>query len=170
MYRGHVDLFSDPLYQILQLYKDYIDPEFTWSNFTVEEQAKVIVAPRSNNLLDTARVRKGRGGRGRASRAHPRTAPGRILAFSLAPPVLRPVLPLSYPPLWGRPYPTRHHRSRASSRSCYPSASRSSSTCLSPTPKRCAAASRPTAVGQHPRGRPSTHPVLCGSQGRAPLA
>jgi 3,5-epimerase/4-reductase len=32
--------------EILQMYKDYIDPEFTWSNFTVEEQAKVIVAPR----------------------------------------------------------------------------------------------------------------------------
>jgi hypothetical protein len=45
------------LLQILQLYKDYIHPEFTWSNFTVEEQAKVIVAPRSNNLLDTERVR-----------------------------------------------------------------------------------------------------------------
>jgi len=42
--------------QILQLYKDYIDPEFTWANFTIEEQAKVIVAPRSNNLLDTERV------------------------------------------------------------------------------------------------------------------
>jgi hypothetical protein len=42
--------------QILELYKEYIDPEFTWANFTVEEQAKVIVAPRSNNLLDTARV------------------------------------------------------------------------------------------------------------------
>lgn len=43
--------------EILQMYKDYIDPDFTWSNFTVEEQAKVIVAPRSNNLLDTKRVR-----------------------------------------------------------------------------------------------------------------
>lgn len=43
--------------EILQLYKEYIDPEFTWKNFTVEEQAKVIVAPRSNNLLDTTRVR-----------------------------------------------------------------------------------------------------------------
>lgn len=32
--------------EILQMYKDYIDPEFTWSNFSVEEQAKVIVAPR----------------------------------------------------------------------------------------------------------------------------
>ncbi|GAB4816208.1 hypothetical protein N2152v2_003254 [Parachlorella kessleri] len=42
--------------EILQLYKDYIDPEFSWSNFTVEEQAKVIVAPRSNNLLDTERI------------------------------------------------------------------------------------------------------------------
>ena len=43
--------------EVLQMYKDYIDPDFTWSNFTVEEQAKVIVAPRSNNLLDTKRVR-----------------------------------------------------------------------------------------------------------------
>uniref|UniRef100_A0A061R6T4 UDP-glucose 4,6-dehydratase n=1 Tax=Tetraselmis sp. GSL018 TaxID=582737 RepID=A0A061R6T4_9CHLO len=42
--------------EILQLYKEYIDPEFSWENFTVEEQAKVIVAPRSNNLLDTARI------------------------------------------------------------------------------------------------------------------
>jgi len=43
--------------EILQLYKEYIDPEFSWENFTVEEQAKVIVAPRSNNLLDTERIR-----------------------------------------------------------------------------------------------------------------
>mmetsp|Transcript_10939 Transcript_10939/g.28068 ORF Transcript_10939/g.28068 Transcript_10939/m.28068 type:complete len:319 (-) Transcript_10939:304-1260(-) len=42
--------------EILQLYKEYIDPDFTWENFTLEEQAKVIVAPRSNNLLDTARM------------------------------------------------------------------------------------------------------------------
>jgi len=42
--------------EVLQLYKDYVDPDFTWSNFTVEEQAKVIVAPRSNNLLDTTRL------------------------------------------------------------------------------------------------------------------
>eukprot|EP01025_Chloroclados_australasicus_P004563 TRINITY_DN1115_c0_g1_i2.p1 TRINITY_DN1115_c0_g1~~TRINITY_DN1115_c0_g1_i2.p1 ORF type:complete len:352 (-),score=29.13 TRINITY_DN1115_c0_g1_i2:284-1339(-) len=44
--------------EILQLYKDYIDPEFTWANFTIEEQAKVIKAPRSNNLLDTGRIQK----------------------------------------------------------------------------------------------------------------
>ena len=42
--------------EILQMYKDYIDPDFKWSNFSVEEQAKVIVAARSNNLLDTERV------------------------------------------------------------------------------------------------------------------
>ena len=43
--------------EIMELYKQYIDPEFKWQNFTIEEQAKVIVAPRSNNLLDTKRVR-----------------------------------------------------------------------------------------------------------------
>ena len=42
--------------EIMELYKSYVDPELTWKNFTIEEQAKVIVAPRSNNLLDTARV------------------------------------------------------------------------------------------------------------------
>lgn len=42
--------------EILELYKQYIDEDFTWENFTVEEQAKVIVAPRSNNLLDTKRI------------------------------------------------------------------------------------------------------------------
>ncbi len=46
-----------PFAQILELYKEYIDPEFSWSNFSIEEQAKVIVAPRSNNLMDTERVR-----------------------------------------------------------------------------------------------------------------
>lgn len=43
--------------EILELYKEYIDPDFTWENFDIEEQAKVIVAPRSNNLLDTDRMK-----------------------------------------------------------------------------------------------------------------
>lgn len=43
--------------EMLELYKEYIDPQLTYQNFSVEEQAKVIVAPRSNNLLDTKRVR-----------------------------------------------------------------------------------------------------------------
>lgn len=38
--------------QCLALYKQYVDPEYSWSNFTVDEQAKVIVAARSNNTLD----------------------------------------------------------------------------------------------------------------------
>ena len=42
--------------EILELYKSYIDHDFSWKNFSLEEQAKVIIAPRSNNLLDTARV------------------------------------------------------------------------------------------------------------------
>ena len=42
--------------EIMELYKSYVDPTLTWKNFTVEEQAKVIVAPRSNNLMDTARI------------------------------------------------------------------------------------------------------------------
>lgn len=42
--------------EILEMYKEYIDPDFSWSNFSIEEQAKVIVAPRSNNLLDTKRI------------------------------------------------------------------------------------------------------------------
>lgn len=27
--------------EILEMYKEYIDPEFSWSNFSLEEQAKV---------------------------------------------------------------------------------------------------------------------------------
>jgi 3,5-epimerase/4-reductase len=42
--------------QVLDLYKKYIDPTYTFQNFTVEEQAKVIKAPRSNNELDTTKL------------------------------------------------------------------------------------------------------------------
>ncbi|KAF9614782.1 hypothetical protein IFM89_020636 [Coptis chinensis] len=44
--------------EILEMYKAYIDPNFTWKNFTLEEQAKVIVAPRSNNELDSTKLKK----------------------------------------------------------------------------------------------------------------
>ncbi|XP_044477600.1 bifunctional dTDP-4-dehydrorhamnose 3,5-epimerase/dTDP-4-dehydrorhamnose reductase [Mangifera indica] len=44
--------------EILEMYRDYIDPKFTWKNFTLEEQAKVIVAPRSNNELDANKLKK----------------------------------------------------------------------------------------------------------------
>jgi UDP-glucose 4,6-dehydratase len=44
--------------EILEMYKQYIDPSFKWTNFTLEEQAKVIVAPRSNNEMDATKLKK----------------------------------------------------------------------------------------------------------------
>ncbi|KAJ8513665.1 hypothetical protein OPV22_004099 [Ensete ventricosum] len=44
--------------QILEIYRDYIDPKFTWKNFNLEEQAKMIAAPRSNNELDAAKLKE----------------------------------------------------------------------------------------------------------------
>jgi 3,5-epimerase/4-reductase len=42
--------------EVLDLYKKYIDPTYTYKNFTVDEQAKVIKAGRSNNELDTSKL------------------------------------------------------------------------------------------------------------------
>lgn len=42
--------------EVLDLYTKYIDPTYTYKNFTLEEQAKVIVAGRSNNELDTTKL------------------------------------------------------------------------------------------------------------------
>jgi 3,5-epimerase/4-reductase len=39
--------------EILELYKELIDPTFTWKNFTMEEQNKILSSKRSNNYLDT---------------------------------------------------------------------------------------------------------------------
>lgn len=44
--------------EILEMYKAYIDPDFKWVNFTLEEQAKVIVAPRSNNEMDASKLKR----------------------------------------------------------------------------------------------------------------
>ncbi|CAA0816357.1 Trifunctional UDP-glucose 4-6-dehydratase/UDP-4-keto-6-deoxy-D-glucose 3-5-epimerase/UDP-4-keto-L-rhamnose-reductase RHM1 [Striga hermonthica] len=44
--------------EILEMYKKYIEPDFKWTNFTLEEQAKVIVAPRSNNEMDASKLKK----------------------------------------------------------------------------------------------------------------
>ncbi|XP_024986874.1 trifunctional UDP-glucose 4,6-dehydratase/UDP-4-keto-6-deoxy-D-glucose 3,5-epimerase/UDP-4-keto-L-rhamnose-reductase RHM2-like [Cynara cardunculus var. scolymus] len=44
--------------EILELYKQYIDPNFKWENFDLQEQAKVILAPRSNNELDVSKLKK----------------------------------------------------------------------------------------------------------------
>jgi UDP-glucose 4,6-dehydratase len=43
--------------EVLELYRDYLHPEFTWENFTEEEQAEVIKAPRSNNTMCDKKIR-----------------------------------------------------------------------------------------------------------------
>lgn len=42
--------------QILEMYRDSVDNEFKWENFTLEEQSKVLLSGRSNNCLDTAKL------------------------------------------------------------------------------------------------------------------
>jgi len=42
--------------EILEMYRDIVDPLFTWKNFSVEEQRKVLAADRSNNYLETTRL------------------------------------------------------------------------------------------------------------------
>jgi nucleoside-diphosphate-sugar epimerase len=39
--------------EILEMYRDTVDPDFTWKNFTVDEQRAILAAGRSNNCLDT---------------------------------------------------------------------------------------------------------------------
>jgi 3,5-epimerase/4-reductase len=41
---------------ILEMYREIVDPSFTWQNFTQEEQRKILAADRSNNFLDTTRL------------------------------------------------------------------------------------------------------------------
>lgn len=42
--------------EILEMYKELVDPDFTWKNFTEEEQRKILASGRSNNHLDTLRL------------------------------------------------------------------------------------------------------------------
>lgn len=44
--------------EILDLYKKYIDPKFVYTNFTIEEQNKILKSKRSNNELDTSKLLK----------------------------------------------------------------------------------------------------------------
>jgi len=43
--------------EVLQLYKEYYDRDFEWENFSLDDQAKVLAAPRSNNELDARKLR-----------------------------------------------------------------------------------------------------------------
>ena len=42
--------------EILEMYKEIVDPNFTWKNFTKEEQSLILDSDRSNNYLDTSRL------------------------------------------------------------------------------------------------------------------
>jgi len=42
--------------EILELYRIHVDPEFTWKNFTLEEQQQILKSDRSNNALSTRRI------------------------------------------------------------------------------------------------------------------
>jgi len=42
--------------EIFEMYKEIVDPNFTWKNFSQEEQRKILAADRSNNYLDTSRL------------------------------------------------------------------------------------------------------------------
>ena len=42
--------------EILEMYRDIVDTSFTWENFTLEEQDKVLSSKRSNNFMDTNKL------------------------------------------------------------------------------------------------------------------
>jgi 3,5-epimerase/4-reductase len=42
--------------EILRMYTEIVDPEFTWKNFTMEEQRSILAADRSNNFLNTTKL------------------------------------------------------------------------------------------------------------------
>jgi dTDP-glucose 4,6-dehydratase len=42
--------------EILEMYKEIVDPTFTWKNFTEEEQRAILTSDRSNNYLDTSKL------------------------------------------------------------------------------------------------------------------
>jgi len=42
--------------EILEMYKEIVDPDFKWQNFTIDEQNQILDSGRSNNFLDTSRL------------------------------------------------------------------------------------------------------------------
>lgn len=42
--------------EILDMYKDIVDPTFTYNNFSIDEQRKILAADRSNNFLETSKL------------------------------------------------------------------------------------------------------------------
>jgi 3,5-epimerase/4-reductase len=44
--------------EILEMYREIIEPNFTWENFSLEEQARILASARSNNHLNTDKLRE----------------------------------------------------------------------------------------------------------------
>lgn len=44
--------------EMLEMFREIVDPEFVWNNFSIEEQAKILASERSNNFLDTSRLQQ----------------------------------------------------------------------------------------------------------------
>jgi len=42
--------------EILEMYKEIVDPNFSWSNFSIEEQNAILASKRSNNCLNTVKL------------------------------------------------------------------------------------------------------------------
>ena len=42
--------------EILEMYKEIVDPDFSYKNFTIEEQNEILASGRSNNFLETTRL------------------------------------------------------------------------------------------------------------------
>ncbi len=42
--------------EMLEMYREIVDPDFTWKNFSLEEQAEILAGGRSNNFLDTSKL------------------------------------------------------------------------------------------------------------------
>jgi len=42
--------------EILDMYKEIVDPDFVYENFSIEDQRKILACDRSNNYLDTSRL------------------------------------------------------------------------------------------------------------------
>lgn len=43
--------------EILEMYKKYVNTNFTWKNFSVENQSKILATGRSNNCLDIKKLK-----------------------------------------------------------------------------------------------------------------
>ena len=44
--------------EILTMFRDIVDEKFTWKNFSLEEQSKILESDRSNNYLDTTKLKE----------------------------------------------------------------------------------------------------------------